>query len=237
MISGEELRAVREAAHLGLREMARRAYFSAAYLSMVETGQREVTSEVLVAYERVLGIELRGEPSVLRRNFLRLLGAAGTNVQISSELAASIAGNDPGPLATIQTSHGVDLTLAALVDQGAVRLLHRWMQDEPNPVLRVNATGILAKLASQSPAKSIVEVLSRDDDVRTRYMAAVLTRVCGIGWTTASRIVGGQQDFPEPRAAAQLLSREVTDSPDVGARWCAATMLRQLAPALGEGRS
>ncbi|GAB0103505.1 hypothetical protein JMUB6875_24780 [Nocardia sp. JMUB6875] len=49
------LRAAREAAGIGLREMARRTHFNASYLSLIETGRRPVTAEVVAAYERTLG--------------------------------------------------------------------------------------------------------------------------------------------------------------------------------------
>lgn len=234
MISGDDLRAVREAARLGVREMARRAFFSAPYLSMVETGQREVTSDVLSAYERVLGLELRDDDAVHRRDFLWLLGVAGVNA-ISTELAASIAGGDAGPLATVQTSHGVDMALAALADRGAVRVLRRWAHDEPDPVLRVNATGILAKLPGQEQGPVVAELLDRDQDIRNRYMTAVIARVCGVPWSAATGIVAGTGTFPRPRAAANLLIKEVVNTRDAGARWCSATMLRNLAPMLGGG--
>ncbi|BEK88200.1 helix-turn-helix domain-containing protein [Nocardia seriolae] len=49
------LRAAREAAGLGLREMARRTHFTASYLSLIETGRRPVTAEIVAAYEGTLG--------------------------------------------------------------------------------------------------------------------------------------------------------------------------------------
>lgn len=230
---GEQLRDVRKAAGIGLREMSRRTFYSAAYLSMVEQGQRDVTHDVLAAYERVLGLELRGDDTVDRRDFLWLLGVAGANATVATELAASIAGNDPGPLATVQTSHGVDHALAALTDRATVRVLHRWAADEPDPVLRVNATGILAKLPGQIEAEAVAELLGRDRDVQHRYTTAVIARVCGINWATAAHIAQGEAMFSKPRDAAQLLIREVINPRDAGARWCSATMLRNLAPMLG----
>ncbi|AYF76424.1 XRE family transcriptional regulator [Nocardia yunnanensis] len=52
---GSILRSAREAAGIGLREMARRTHFAASYLSLIETGRRPVTVEVVTAYERTLG--------------------------------------------------------------------------------------------------------------------------------------------------------------------------------------
>jgi transcriptional regulator with XRE-family HTH domain len=236
MLSGEELRELREAAELGLREMGRRTFISPSLLSMVETGRRDVTSEVLSAYERVLGLELRGDETVQRRDFLWLLGVAGANARVATELAASVAGNDPGPLATVQTSHGVDHALAALADQGAIRSLQRWAADEADPVLRVNATGILAKLPSQDKAHEVAGLLGRDPEVRLRYTTAVVRRVCGTDWAAASAIATDPASCRRPDEAARYLLREVVNPRDAGARWCSATMLRDLAPLLG-GRS
>ncbi|MGK8467846.1 helix-turn-helix domain-containing protein [Nocardia cyriacigeorgica] len=52
--TGPALRAAREAAHMGLREFARRTHWSAAYLSQIERGQRPVSDEISQAYRRLL---------------------------------------------------------------------------------------------------------------------------------------------------------------------------------------
>ncbi len=95
------------------------------------------------------------------------------------------------------------------------------------------ALGILAKLPSQTEAQAVAELLGRDRDVRLRYVTAVLARVCGVSWSVATGIVTGTDTFPRPRAAAQLLIKEVVNPRDAGARWCSATMLQNLAPMLG----
>lgn len=230
---GEQLRDVRKAAGIGLREMARRTFYSSSYLSMIEREERELQPDVLDAYERVLGLELRGDDTVRRRDFLWLLGVAGANATVATELAASIAGNDPGPLATVQTSHGIDHALAALTDRATVRVLHRWAADEPDPVLRVNATGILAKLPDQTEAEAVAQLLERDHDVQFRYSTAVIARVCGMNWETAANIAHGDDVFRKPRRAAEILIRELLNPRDVGARWCSAAVLQTLAPRLG----
>ncbi|MEV4128958.1 helix-turn-helix transcriptional regulator [Nocardia sp. NPDC049707] len=58
MEPGALLRAAREAAGISLRAMAERSYYSKAYLSLIETGQRPVPAGVSAAYERVLGTDL-----------------------------------------------------------------------------------------------------------------------------------------------------------------------------------
>ncbi len=52
---GSMLRAAREAAGMGLREIARRTHFTPSYLSLIETGKRPATIEVVAAYKKVLG--------------------------------------------------------------------------------------------------------------------------------------------------------------------------------------
>ncbi len=51
--TGTALRAVREAAQIGLREFARRTHWSAAYLSQIERGQRPVSDEIRRAYRQL----------------------------------------------------------------------------------------------------------------------------------------------------------------------------------------
>ncbi len=58
MEPGALLRAAREAAGISLRAMAERSYYSKAYLSLIETGQRPVPAGVSAAYQRVLGTDL-----------------------------------------------------------------------------------------------------------------------------------------------------------------------------------
>ncbi|MEV6139208.1 helix-turn-helix transcriptional regulator [Nocardia sp. NPDC051990] len=58
MEPGALLRAARETAGISLRAMAERSYYSKAYLSLIETGQRPVPAGVSAAYERILGTDL-----------------------------------------------------------------------------------------------------------------------------------------------------------------------------------
>ncbi|HEV7451908.1 MAG TPA: helix-turn-helix transcriptional regulator, partial [Pseudonocardiaceae bacterium] len=60
MSVGEVLRAARNAAGISLSVMATRTHYSKPYLSMVETGRRAATTDVVSAYERVLGIRKLG---------------------------------------------------------------------------------------------------------------------------------------------------------------------------------
>jgi transcriptional regulator with XRE-family HTH domain len=149
MTVGEALRAARDAAGISLSVMATRTHYSKPYLSMVETGKRAATTDVVKAYERVLGVGQLGDDVNCRESFKAASLVAG-NTKVATELVASIAGNDPGPLATVQTTHGTDLAIATLADRGTVVHLRRWLNDGDNPILRVNAAGILAKVSDSS---------------------------------------------------------------------------------------
>lgn len=229
MTIGEALRAARNAAGISLCVMATRTHYSKPYLSMVETGQRAATTGVVRAYERVLGVGQLGD-EVNRRDLARLVAA---NTTVATELAASIAGNDPGPLAMVQTTHGTDLAIATLADRGTVAHLRRWLDDGDNPVLRVNAAGILAKVPGQVEASHVAAALGRDAEVRCRYMTAVVARVCGLDWPIAAQLAEDPGGFAQPALVAQRFAREAVSDRDAGARWCAAAMLQALGPLIG----
>jgi hypothetical protein len=174
-----------------------------------------------------------GDDPVKRREFLSLSALTIAHRKVASELTASIAAGDDGPLATVQTTHGTDLVIAALTDQASARRLRGWMNDGHNPVLRVNATGILAKLQDQDAARQVAEVLGADAEVRQLYTTAVVARVGGLPWTTAAKLACGR--VPTQRQAhflAARLSQEALNPRDTGARWCSASLLRDLSPLL-----
>ena len=233
MTVGEVLRAARLAAGMSLAVMAFHTHYSKSQLSLVETGRRTATGDVVAAYERVLGVGLGG--IVNRREFFAVAGLIAGNVAVASEVTASLAGNDGGPLMTVQTTHGIDLAIATLADRRTVANLRRWL-DEDNPVLRVNAAGILAKVPGQSEAVTVANMLERDSEVRSLYMTAVVARVCSLNWSMAARLVKKPAEFPQPALAAQRFVGEVTSERDAGARWCSAAMLQALSPMIGRTR-
>jgi hypothetical protein len=99
--------------------------------------------------------------------------------------------------------------------------------------LRVNAAGILAKLPGQGEASRVTAALSRDPDIRCRYMTAVVARVCGLGWPVAAQLAHNPAGFPQPVLVAQRFAREAVNDRDAGSRWCAAAMLQALSPMIG----
>lgn len=123
-----------------------------------------------------------------------------------------------------------------LVEPAVKSKLSRWMLDGADPVLRVNAAGILAKLPSQDSSQSVATVLAHDDKVRYLYTTAVVSRVCATDWKSAARFALTPTAHPKPAWAARKLAAEVLNPRDAGARWCSALMLRDLSPALGEAQ-
>lgn len=230
--TAEVLRETRNAAGLSVRAMARLTHFSPSYLSMVESGQRPASTDIVAAYERVVGVGGLGDV-VDRREFLRVTTLVAMNAPLIAELTASIAGGDAGPLAAVQTSHHVDLSVAALVDRPVAAKLSRWMLDGETAVVRVNAAGILAKIPGQTDADAVARSLLHDAAVRDLYTTAVVARVCAIDWETAKRLSVAPQGFSNPRLVAERFAREVVNPRDAGARWCSAAMLQRLSPMSG----
>lgn len=143
---GPTLRRAREDAGLSLAGMARRTGYSRSYLGNAETGVRAVTPGLVRAYERVLGDDLKRR-ALLLGGLSSLVAAAAPDVafRVSGEIAAARS----GLLASSQTSHEVDKAIASLVSQDTASLasLVKWSH-RGSSVLRVNATGILAKIQS-----------------------------------------------------------------------------------------
>jgi transcriptional regulator with XRE-family HTH domain len=168
-----------------------------------------------------------------RRAFLSLSALTVAHGKLAAEMTASIAGGDPGPLTAVQTTHGADLVIASLTDRGSARKLRRWMYDGDNPILRVNAAGILAKTTDQDAVEQVAQVLMADPVTRQLYTTAVISRVGALPWSTASKLAAGR--VPSPRQAHFLAARfaqEALNPRDAGARWCSAAMLRDLSPLL-----
>ena len=221
---GQTMRQAREAAGFSLAGMAARTGFSRQYLGNVETGVRAATSPVVGAYEQVLGDDLR------RRLLLMatLAAAAGasepdTAVRIVNEIRRGRS----GMLTGVQTTHATDRAIAGLVarNAGPIASLVKWSQTG-KPVLRVNATGILAKMGSASVDNEAITALQADGDVRQMYLTAVLARVLRLPWDDAARMAEtgtGAHSLEQVEA----LVAELNNPGDAGARWCCAVMLHR----------
>jgi DNA-binding XRE family transcriptional regulator len=174
----------------------------------------------------------RGMP-VNRRSFLSIAAVAAVDMGVADEFTASIAGGDAEPLTHVQTTYEMDMAVASLVDRGTKNTLMRWTEGQGNPVARVNATGILAKMPDQSESVRVVEILKNDTEVRRLYLTAVTMRACSVGWGEAAQFIEKPVDFPLAPIAVERFMREVINPRDVGARWCAAKMLQDLSPVIG----
>ena len=169
-----------------------------------------------------------------RRGFLGLSALTVAHGKLAAEMTGSIAMSDDGPLASVQTTHGVNLVIASLVDRASRARLRRWMDNGDTPVLRVNAAGILAKTPGQDPAREVARVLANDQATRDLYLTAVISRVCAIEWPVAGRLARGETKptAGQARLLASRLAGEVLNPRDAGARWCSAVMLQDLSPLL-----
>ncbi|MET7769074.1 helix-turn-helix transcriptional regulator [Nocardia sp. NPDC005366] len=165
-----------------------------------------------------------------RRRFLQAAALAPLS-PVVPDLAASLAGGDPGPLAVVQTSHALDHAIAAELDHATIRRMLGWAQNDSSEIIRVNAAGILAKTPA-APAESIVRFLAHDDEVSRRYMTAVLARIMGTDHSHAAGYLVAPETLPSPAVIAERLAVESLNRTDVGARWCAATMLARMSPYL-----
>lgn len=191
-------------------------------------------SDVFGVSEDALNEEARLS-RVDRRSFMGLAALTAVHGAAASEAVAAITGGDPGLLATGQTSHGTDLVIASMMDAGGTRRLRRWMTEAADEVVRVNAAGVLAKMPGIDTAMVVARTLADDEATRHRYLTAVVARSCAMEWSTAAELAREPRAIrPElARLVANRLTGEVVNPRDSGARWCSATLLRELSPLLG----
>lgn len=96
---GAVLRRTRLAQGRTLAEVARAARVSMPYLSELERGRKEASSEVLAATCDALGIQLADLLAEIRRDLVELAGQPGTVVRLDAFRARRAgAGRTPGPV-------------------------------------------------------------------------------------------------------------------------------------------
>ncbi|GIF03204.1 helix-turn-helix domain-containing protein [Actinoplanes siamensis] len=141
---GRILKEARTSAGLSLAGMAKRTGYSRSHIGNVENGTRQATPDVVKAYEKALGEDLDRRSLLL--GTLGIL-AAGPADDTAIAITHEITEGRSGLLTELQTSHATDRGIAALVgqDAAAVATLTQWT-GRGNAVLRVNATGVLAKV-------------------------------------------------------------------------------------------
>jgi hypothetical protein len=117
----------------------------------------------------------------------------------------------------------VDQTIAALIgrDTPSLASLAKWTRRGP-AILRVNAAGILAKVGSPTMDNDVVSTLKADREARELYLTAVVSRVLGIPWDDACRLVISGQPLGE---YIEPLAIEACNPKDSGARWCSVVLL------------
>ena len=166
---------------------------------------------------------------------LQLVDHALKDILIAQTLSADILLKESTRFALVQTSHATDNILGRFIasERQYGVTLQRWMTDSPDPVLRVNSAGVLAKIQESDASEAALAQLGKDTDTRLRYTTAVASRVLGMDWTSAERraqLVGSSslwRDLPSTMALKTIraLARELSSSADAGARWCSAVLL------------
>jgi hypothetical protein len=202
--------------------MAKRSGYSRSYLGNVETGVRPVTPDLIRAYERALGEDLKRR-QLLLGSISALAASSAPDAAIS--IASDVAAGRNGLLTAMQTTHSTDKAVAALVaqDSGSVMSLVKWTGSGKS-LLRVNAAGILAKMKSPTLDNEAVTVLRGNGEVRELYLTAVAARVLSLPWDDAASLAVSGGHLPSAEAV-QALSAELSNEADAGARWCSAVLL------------
>jgi transcriptional regulator with XRE-family HTH domain len=240
---GRTLRTARASAGVSLSGMATRTGYSRSYLGNIETGRRDVTVDVMRAYERAL--DTQAGDAMNRRTLL--LGAASGAVAaalpvpagvVPADAAADVAADFVRDIATgrgrllsqVQTSHATDRLISAAVarDWPSVAALTRWMR-KGNPYLRVNSAGILAKMGSPALDDDALRALRADPDARHLYLTAVANRVLRMPWDDAGHLVSGTGPVDD-EAHLAAFAAEVHNPYDSGARFCSVLMLARTRP-------
>ncbi|HVQ95113.1 MAG TPA: hypothetical protein VMU51_29035 [Mycobacteriales bacterium] len=159
---------------------------------------------------------------------------------VAQGMFAEIQVAKSGRLAGVQTTHDTDQIVKDLVseDRATIPTLRHWLYDSPEPLLRVNSAGILAKLGDPVVGDDVVRALRQDSGARHLYLTAIIARVLAIEWTSAAQLAdeidptGGtgveQRRSDTLTRLAFYLVQEVHNRSDIVARWSSARALVQL---------
>jgi hypothetical protein len=171
--------------------------------------------------------ELIGHHSVICDNhgLLRFAHNGLLEVHLADAICQAIEIGLTAELENAQTPHSTDLIIGSHIRQArhSQENLRRWMGHGASEVLRVNAAGILAKLRKPSVDDLVVRTLRADQSVRTRYIAAVASRVLALPWNDAMQL--GTRQSLAPWDAWMTLLAELRNEADAGARWCTTALL------------
>jgi hypothetical protein len=102
---------------------------------------------------------------------LRLIDDSLKDLLVAQTLSSDLILGEPHRFAVVQTSHATDRLLQQFVrtDASYSRQLQSWMEVAPDPVLRVNSAGVLAKISDSESAEASVAHL-RDNQGRGAFM-------------------------------------------------------------------
>lgn len=210
--------------------MAQLTRYSKSHLGMVETGQRPITADMVIAYERAIGPV--GDDMWRRRNIThpRVMQIKKPDLV---NLVRAVESGRPDSLLNTPTSLAADELLATQVSPEGAAHLRRWMREGQTSTLRVNALSVLARRSERSDSTAIIEVLESDERVRRLSVASTVSRLMQYDWQTCVRVVSDPATAPDPVVLAKRLAKDAVDVNHAEARWCAAFMLGKLAPVLG----
>jgi transcriptional regulator with XRE-family HTH domain len=170
---------------------------------------------------------------VPRAGLLRFPHAGLLDFYLAGYIFAGLESGASDRLRQAQTTHGTDLVLAdfAGISGAAVTALGRWTAEGEAAVLRVNAAGVLAKLATPETTDRVVTALRADEEMRQLYLTAVASRVLALPWDDACRIACGEV---AGRVNLYALTEELRNPRDGAARWCSAILLHHVGAASHE---
>lgn len=192
-----------------------------------QAGNRPLHRSLVPADQRThLGRLLASRQVVLDdTGHLRFVSLGLLEFHLACHIVDGVATGLRVPLETAVTSHTTDLVIGEFVagDQVSVRMLDSWMRRGANPVLRVNAAGILAKTGAPQVADEVVAALRTDPAARHLYLTAVTHRVLAMPWPDAQRYAAAPDHSRADHTAR--LAAELRNPRDAGARWCSAVLL------------
>ncbi|WIV60691.1 helix-turn-helix domain-containing protein [Amycolatopsis nalaikhensis] len=225
-VPGSRLRAEREASGLSLAEMARKIRFSKSLLGMVENEQRKASTELVEAYERVLGVDM-WRKDITHMNLLIVDKAS------RAQLLASVERGDPGALRTTPTAHRTDVSLGSAVSEKAADWFRKWAVEGDTATLRTNSLSVIAKLPGQDNADLVVQVLENDPKVRRLIVASEISRLTQLEWKVALQGADDPTSIPEPRKLAPKLAKGAINPKGTESRWACTYLLTRMVSVLG----
>jgi transcriptional regulator with XRE-family HTH domain len=131
-VIGDALRARRQGQHRTLREISTAANVSLGYLSEIERGQKEASSELLASICEALGFRLSEILREASDHLVRveqadrlLVEAAQAGAGLAEELDHAAAESVPSPPAEVPAQAGADRAVATVTDGQVSVSVHR----------------------------------------------------------------------------------------------------------------